>query len=362
MSEPIKSFKDLSLSIGLQKSLEKMNFINPTPIQAKAIPVALQNRDIIACAQTGTGKTAAFCIPILSKLEKGQKLALILVPTREIAAQIAMVLKQISQDSPFIKQSLLIGGTSMYQQIQSLKRSPNIIIATPGRLVDHLRRGTVSLFKASILVLDEADRMLDMGFTAQLNEILRFLPSQRQTLLFSATFPQNIEKLAGKYLKDPVRVSVGAVSKPVEVINQKMISVPNQKKNGILVEELYSRTGSILIFARTKHRTDSLTKHLNHCGFQVNRLHGGRSQSQRNHAIDGFRSGKFNILVATDIAARGIDIPQITHVINYDLPKCTEDYVHRIGRTARAGASGNALSLVCPEEQGQWKRISKLYQ
>lgn len=357
----IQSFQELRLSPELQHALDQMGYKTPTPIQAQAIPVALLNRDLLASAQTGTGKTAAFCIPIIFKLEKNpKKAALILVPTREIATQITGVLNKLTKNLKDLKLALLMGGAPMGKQIRELSQKPRIIIATPGRLVDHLKRGTVSLFGTDILVLDEADRMLDMGFAAQLSQILRFLPSQRQTLFFSATLPNDIQKLASKYLKDPVRISVGPTSQPVKAIQQSVIQVANAQKNNILFDELNARTGSVLIFARTKHRTDRLARQLVDCGYDVNRIHGGRTQNQRNSAIAGFRDGKFRILVATDLAARGIDIPQIAHVINYDLPQCPEDYVHRIGRTARAGASGNALSLVSPEEKGQWKEITRL--
>jgi superfamily II DNA/RNA helicase len=362
MQKIIESFRELSLPEGLQKAIEKMNFKVPTPIQAEAIPIGLMNRDLIASAQTGTGKTAAFCIPIVAKLEKNTgKSALILVPTREIATQIGRVLDDLTRFLPKLLTTTLVGGMPMPAQIRSLAKKPRIIIATPGRLCDHLRRGSISLFRTEILVLDEADRMLDMGFSAQLNEVLRFLPSQRQTLLFSATLPMDIQKLASKYQKDPVHISVGPTSTPVEEIKQSVIQTTQALKNSVLISELQARVGSVLIFTRTKSRTDRLAKHLTTVGLQVNRIHGGRSQNQRNSAIDGFRQGKFRILVATDIAARGIDIPHIAHVINYDLPKCTDDYVHRIGRTARAGAIGCALSLVAPEERGQWKDISRRF-
>lgn len=360
MTEAV-SFNKFPLSPGLQKSLLQMGYHKPTPIQQKAIPLATSNRDMIASAQTGTGKTAAFCIPLISKLEKSpKKSALILVPTREIAAQIKEVLLQLTKNTKGISITLLMGGTPMPPQVRQLAKKPKIIIATPGRLCDHLRRGSVSLFRTDMLVLDEADRMLDMGFAAQLNEICRFLPANRQTFLFSATLPNNINKLAKKYLKDPVRISVGPTSKPVEKIKQTIIQTKNNDKRAVLDHALNTRSGSILIFARTKYRTDRLTRQLIENGHKVSRLHGGRTQNQRNNAIAGFKAGKFRILVATDVAARGIDIPDIAHVINYDLPQCPEDYIHRIGRTGRAGASGGALSLVTPEEKGQWKDISKL--
>lgn len=362
MEKTIESFNEFSLPQGLNRALDQLGYKKPTPIQTEAIPVGLTNRDLIASAQTGTGKTAAFCIPIISRLDKNPaKSALILVPTREIAMQIGKVLEQLTQYLPKFATSIVVGGTPMYPQIKSLAKKPRIIIATPGRLVDHLRRGSVSLFKIDVLVLDEADRMLDMGFAAQLSEILRFLPSQRQTLLFSATMPPDIKKLGAKFQKDPIRISVGQESKPIEKINQSVIQTSQAQKNEVLIKELNTRQGAVLIFARTKHRTDRLAKHLSTVGLGVNRIHGGRTQGQRNSAIEGFRQGKFRILVATDIAARGIDIPHIAHVINYDLPKCIDDYVHRIGRTARAGATGCALSLVAPEERGQWKDISRKF-
>lgn len=357
------SFKELSLPQPLEAALVAMKYQTPTPIQAQAIPVALTNRDMIGCAQTGTGKTAAFCIPMIVNLIKApRKNALILVPTRELAVQIEEVLMNLTKGLPEMKAALLIGGLAMNPQIKALWKKPRIVVATPGRLVDHLRRGNISLSTAEILVLDEADRMLDMGFAPQLNEVLRFLPKNRQTLLFSATMPPDILKLAGKYLKDPVRVTVGTVSEPVKKIVQSVVQTTASTKNNTLVEELNARKGSVLIFARTKKRTDRVARFLADCGYKASRIHGDRTQKQRTDAIDGFRDGKFRILVATDIAARGIDISHIAHVINYDLPMVPEDYIHRIGRTARAGAEGQALSLLTPEDRLQWRDISKLLQ
>lgn len=357
----MQSFKDLTLPLPLERALAAMNYSQPTPIQSKAIPVALTGRDLIGCAQTGTGKTAAFCIPLITDLLKDQRrTALILVPTRELAIQIEEVLKNLLKFLPEIRGVMLIGGAAMNPQIKALARKPRIVVATPGRLTDHLRRRTISLASAEILVLDEADRMLDMGFAPQLNEILRFVPKNRQTLMFSATLPPEIQKLAAKYLKNPERVTVGAVSQPVAKIVQSVIQTTHSAKNELLVDELNARKGSVLIFARTKRRTDKVARLLGDWGYKVSRIHGDRSQKQRVDAIDGFRSGKFRILVATDIAARGIDISHIAHVINYDLPSVPEDYIHRIGRTARAGADGNAVSFVTPEEKVQWRDISRL--
>lgn len=339
----------------------KMGFEKPTPIQAQAIPVVFSDQDLIGCAQTGTGKTAAFSLPIIVKLLKTPgKTALILVPTRELAAQIQEVLVKLTYFTPELKSVLLIGGTSMKSQLKSISRQPRIIVATPGRLVDHLSRRSLALMNTEILVLDEADRMLDMGFAPQLNQILRFLPKDRQTLLFSATLPPDIQKLAGKYLRNPIRVTVGAISQPAKKIVQSIVHTTVTKKNDVLMDELNLRQGSVLIFTRTKARTDRVAHFLTGYGHKVSRIHGGRSQGQRNLALAGFKDGKFRILVATDIAARGIDVAHIAHVINYDLPQVPEDYVHRIGRTARADREGEAVSLVTPEERGLWKDISRL--
>lgn len=356
----MQSFKELALPEVLEQALAAMSYQKPTPIQAQAIPPALLNRDIMGCAQTGTGKTAAFGIPLVAALLKtSHKSALVLVPTRELALQVEEVLGKLVHFSPTLKTVVLIGGASMNAQTRALRSKPRIVVATPGRLVDHLRQGNLTLSNAEVLVLDEADRMLDMGFLPQLNQVLRYLPRVRQTMLFSATFPNDLQKLAGKYLKEPVKVTVGTVSKPAAKIKQSTIQATIATKNDVLMDELNARNGSVLIFARTKRRTDKLARVLTEYGFKAGRIHGDRSQKQRQDAIDGFRDGKFKILVATDIAARGLDIPHIAHVINYDLPMTPEEYVHRIGRTARAGAEGNAVSLLTPEDRGQWKQISR---
>ncbi|MBI2838343.1 MAG: DEAD/DEAH box helicase [Acidobacteria bacterium] len=357
----MSEFKDMNLPAPIETALTAMRFSTPTPIQEQAIPVALSGRDLIGCAQTGTGKTAAFCIPLITRLlSVPQKTALILAPTRELAVQITDVIAQLTVAVPAIRSTLLIGGAAMEPQIRSLARKPRIVVATPGRLLDHLQRRTVSLAATEILVLDEADRMLDMGFAPQLDAIRRFLPHTRQTLLFSATIPDDILKLASRYLKDPVRVNVGAIAQPVQEVRQSVVQTTGAAKNDVLLDELKARRGSVLIFARTKRRTDRLAKRLAQGGHSVTHIHGDRSQSQRDRAIKGFRSGAYRILVATDIAARGLDVPHIAHVINYDMPQAPEDYVHRIGRTARAGALGESLCLVVPEDQSQWRRISHL--
>lgn len=356
------TFEQLALSAPLLEALRKMKFSSPTPIQAKAIPIGIEGKDLIACAETGSGKTAAYAIPLIHQLLiRTDAAALILAPTRELASQISTVLRSLTLTTPNLRLISIVGGADMRKQLQQLKAKPRIIVATPGRLTDHLRRGSLKLDKVGFLVLDEGDRMLDMGFAPQLDVILKFLPKQRQTSLFSATLSPKVHQLAQKYLHQPVRVSVGAESMPPSAITQKSIQTTHDKKNDVLLDELNARRGSAIVFTRTKHRTDKVAKYLASYGFAVSRIHGGRSQGQRNMALKGFRDGEFRILVATDIAARGIDVPQIAHVINYDLPMCDEDYLHRIGRTARAGQSGEALSLLTPEDKSAWFHLAKKY-
>ncbi len=357
----MQTFQELSLAPSLAKGLATMNFSIPTPIQAKAIPIALEGRDLIACAQTGTGKTAAFGVPMVERLyQKRESVGLVLVPTRELAMQVTDVFRQLVFHAPHLRTVSLIGGVSMQPQLRALKGGYRILIATPGRLLDHLERGSVDLNKLEVLTLDEADRMLDMGFAPQLKRIFGYLPVNRQTLLFSATLPPNIRDLARSILRDPSEVSVGAVSKPAEKIEQATRFVNGDEKNNTLLDEINQRKGSILIFTRTQRRTDRLARYLESYGIPCGRIHGGRSQGQRNRALEEFRKETTRILVATDIAARGIDIDHVAHVINYDLPQVAEDYVHRIGRTARAGREGCALSLIAPEEKPLWKEIEKL--
>lgn len=359
----MNTFLELDLHPYILKSLEEMKFVKPTPIQAKAIPLAFTGQDLIGTAQTGTGKTAAFSIPILTKLlADPQATALILAPTRELAVQITHFIRDLIGKMTGVQVTLLIGGVPLKRQVELLKKKPRILVATPGRLLDHLKSRKVSLDNCKILVLDEADRMLDMGFAPQLREIRRFLPKHRQTMLFTATMPSDMMKLSQDYLKNPVKVSAGDNSKPIKKIVQSVIETPQHLKQKVLLEQLQKREGSVLIFLRTKHRTDKLAKFLRNERFRVARIHGDRSQSQRESAIEGFRSGEFRILVATDIAARGLDISNIAHVINYDLPQMPEDYVHRIGRTARNGAEGESISLVTPEDKKAWRAIEKLIQ
>lgn len=354
-------FQKMNLPAPLQKALTAIKFDNPTPIQAAAIPIALQGKDLIGCAQTGTGKTAAFCIPIVARLiENPQAQALILAPTRELALQISEVLRKLTMPvQKQLKTVLLIGGTPMYRQFKDLQQNPSIIVATPGRLSDHLRRKSVNLQKVEILVLDEGDRMLDMGFEPQIIEIFKFMKPERQTLLFSATMPEKIRRLAKKYMTNPESVSVGEESKPASKITHSIIQTTRSEKNEVLLDQLNARQGSVLIFVNTQLGTSRVTDYLADYGIDVTLIHGGRSQGQRNSALMGFRTGKFRVMVATDVAARGLDVPHIAHVINYDLPKMVEDYVHRIGRTARAGAVGEAVCLISNEDRGLWNRIAR---
>ncbi len=357
----MESFQELGLPVFLGESLKRMNFSKPTPVQAQAIPAALLGKDVIASAQTGTGKTAAFGIPLLNFLENHKdQTALILTPTRELAMQVLEVLRKLTGTHFMGGSVLLIGGANMGTQLSALSRKPRLFIGTPGRVIDHLQRGSLNLASTGFLVLDEADRMLDMGFAPQLEEIRKRLAPKRQTLLFSATIPSNIRDMGSRYLKDPVRITVGETTQPIAKINQMVIHTSEPKKPEELVNELNERQGSVLLFARTQNRVDRIAERLKEQGFKVTRIHGGRSQSQRRQAIEHFREGHYRVLVATDIAARGLDIHHIAHVINYDLPRNPEDYIHRVGRTARAGAEGASLCFLTQEDRDLWNRILKL--
>lgn len=357
----MSKFSDFPLSPSLQKALTALQFFSPTPIQTKAIPLVLDGKDVVGLAQTGTGKTGAFAIPLIERLlREPHSSCLVLAPTRELAMQIHAFVKGLLGKNTQLRAALLIGGASMHMQNVELRRHPRMLIATPGRLVDHLRSHAQLLRRTNMLVLDEADRMLDMGFLPQLKVVLRALPQQRQTLMFSATFAPEVKTLSAQFLRQPVEVSVGEVSRPVQRIEQQIIQTTQKDKNEILLDELNARQGSILVFTRTKLRTDRLAKYLLSYGYEVARIHGDRTLAQRRNAIEGFRGGQFRILVATDIAARGLDIADIAHVINYDLPQVAEDYVHRIGRTARNGKGGRALCLLTPEDRQLWRAISKI--
>jgi superfamily II DNA/RNA helicase len=354
----MENFNALGLPRPLLHALDNMQFKTPTPIQAQAIPFALQGRDVLGSAQTGTGKTAAFSIPMLAHLlGHPQSTALIMTPTRELAAQVVETVKKMLFDMPQIKTALLIGGDSMYKQLQQLKARPRIIVGTPGRINDHLQQGTLDLSRADFLVLDETDRMLDMGFEVQIERIVGRLPRQRQTLLFSATLPLRIVNVAARYLHNPQRVSVGSTHTPVDRIKQELIHIQVAEKYGRLIEQLRQRQGSVIVFVKTKRGADRLAKKLTAEQHSAVAIHGNLNQNQRTRVIAAFRDKKHRIMVATDVAARGLDIPHIEHVINYDLPQQPEDYIHRIGRTARAGAEGAAVCFITPEDSELWRDI-----
>ncbi len=354
-------FQSMNLPDSLQSNLANMQFTTPTPIQEQAIPVALNGEDILGSAQTGTGKTGAFGIPLIAHLLNNEEsCALVMAPTRELATQVlAQLTAMLGKKSP-IKSALLIGGDPMPKQFAQLRAKPRLIVGTPGRINDHLKRKTVKLKRTDFLVLDETDRMLDMGFSVQLETILPELADERQTLLFSATMPKNIQNLAKKYLHNPVHIVADAPSSVSENVEQENISCRGVEKYTRLVEELEKRNGSVIVFVKTKFNTEKMAQSLEKDGLSAQAIHGDLRQTRRDRVIKGFRNQKYRILVATDIAARGLDIPHIEHVINYDLPQCAEDYIHRIGRTGRAGASGQALNILTPADKRKWREIEKL--
>jgi len=357
----MNSFHELDLPEVLLNNLAQMKFDTPTPIQASAIPHILQGRDILGSAQTGTGKTAAFGIPLVAKLiSHPTGRALVMTPTRELAVQVATQLRDIVGRKSKIRTAILIGGDSMGKQLSQLRQNPRIIVGTPGRINDHLERRSLKLGEADYLVLDETDRMLDMGFEPQVENILDHMPVERQTLLFSATLPNNIVKIAQKYLKDPERISVAPTCSAADNVTQQNIDVTTGGKFVTLCDEVKERDGSIIIFVRTKYATEKLALKLTKEGCDARAIHGDLRQSKRDRVISSFRQKKYRILVATDVAARGLDIPHIEHVVNYDLPQNPEDYIHRIGRTARAGATGFALNLVTPDDRRKWQAIDRL--
>lgn len=357
----MNNFEGFGLSTPLTKSLARMNYVDPTPIQEQAIPVALQGRDILGSAQTGTGKTAAFSIPMIEALTRSSRgTALVLTPTRELAKQVLDVIHQLIGPKNAIKTAFIIGGESMGKQLSQLRQRPRIIVGTPGRINDHLERGSMNLHDAGFLVLDETDRMLDMGFGVQLDRIIKHLPTKRQTLMFSATLPKDIVQLSGKYLTNPERVSVGATNVVATNIKQEIVRIEQGDKYKELIVQLHARDGSVIVFAKTKYNADRMAKNLRRDGFTSDALHGDLRQNKRDKVMLNFRKKNFRVLVATDIAARGLDVPHIEHVINYDLPQVAEDYIHRMGRTARAGAQGEALSFVSNQDGRKWSAIERL--
>jgi ATP-dependent RNA helicase DeaD len=355
------TFESLGVPPQILAALARINFTTPTPIQEKTIPLALKGRDILGTAQTGTGKTGAFVIPLLAHLLKNPaSTGLLVAPTRELAAQILQAVIQMLDRSAGIRCALLIGGESMGKQLDALRQQPRIIIGTPGRINDHLNRRSLNLSKTDYLVLDETDRMLDMGFGVQIDKILKYMPQRRQTMLFSATLPHHITKLADQYMHSPERIAVGSTTAPIAKIKQETLNVSQTEKYAALTVELEKRGGSVIIFVKTKHGADRLALKLDKENFDADAIHGDLRQNKRDRVIREFRNGKIRILVATDVAARGLDIPHIEHVINYDLPQCPEDFIHRIGRTGRNGAEGSALSFVSREDGAKWGAIQRL--
>jgi len=355
-------FAGFKLHPSLLRGIKELGFTRPTPIQAEAIPPAVDGRDILGCAQTGSGKTAAFLLPILNRLigkPRGTTRALIVTPTRELAAQIQEDLRDLAVHTP-VTSAAIFGGVGMGPQEHALRSGVDVVIATPGRLLDHMRQPYTRLGGLEVLVLDEADRMLDMGFLPDIRRILRSVPARRQTLFFSATMPAPIVALTRDMLKNPVTISLQRKAAPAAGITQAVYPVPQDLKSALLVALLQrGHMNDVLVFTRTKHRADRLFKQLVKQEISAERIHGNRSQPQRTEALAGFRSGKYRVLVATDIAARGIDVEELGHVVNFDVPLVPEDYIHRVGRTARAEATGDAFTFVAPEEEGELKAIER---
>lgn len=356
----MKTHKDFSfLPQPIYEKLTAMGITEPTPVQAQSIDPILAGKDLLATAQTGTGKTLAFVLPLVLRMQEDPKAeALILSPTRELAQQTYQTLTNLWQEEGKLPAALVIGGDNIHKQFASLRKKPRFIIATPGRVIDHMQRKTISLTKVKYVVLDETDRMLDMGFIAPLRQIMKAVPNERQTLMFSATMPKEVIGFTKEFLTDPVTVKIGSVSKPVDLIAQELVQLSTRDKLPQLLEELDTRKGSILIFVKTKHGADRLAKQLKQYGHKVNALHGDLRQNRRRQVLEFFREGSIPVLIATDVAARGIDVPHIGHVINFDLPMCPEDYIHRIGRTGRAGVVGSAISFVADDGQ-KWKSICR---
>jgi ATP-dependent RNA helicase RhlE len=360
------SFKDLGLKDALLRAIKEKGYTTPSPIQEKAIPHILAGKDVLASAQTGTGKTAGFTLPVIQYLSETKHpkyrpiRALILTPTRELAAQVYDNVKEYSSYLN-IKSTVIFGGVKAASQIATLKKGVDILVATPGRLLDLHNQKVISFKRVDVFILDEADRMLDMGFVRDINKIISYMPTKRQNLLFSATFSKEIKQLAQNLLKNPVMVEAEPENSTAEMVNQKVYRV-NKKQKTIIITNLIKEGNwnQVLVFMRTKHGANKLTKKLLQSGVSAAAIHGNKSQGARTKALENFKSNAVRVLVATDIAARGLDIPLLPHVVNYELPNVPEDYVHRIGRTGRAGASGQAISLVCSEETEYLKEIEKL--
>lgn len=355
-------FSELPLCSVLQNNLAKHNFVHPTPVQSKAIPPALEGRDVVATAQTGTGKTLAFVLPMLESLMGGRRRpgvqAIILSPTRELALQIQETFVKVAVGTG-ISSAVIVGGMNERPQIDAIKRGAQVLIATPGRLEDFLQRKLVQPFFNRILVLDEADRMLDMGFLPSLQRIIAAIPAQRQTLFFSATIEKSVAHLVEKHVNNPVRVAIGVTTEASAQVELHAYEIHKDSKTGLLTHLLDRQTGTFLVFARTKHGAERLSRQLDRMGFAAASIHGNRSQAQRNKALKGFQDGEYRVLVATDVASRGIHVDGIAHVVNYDLPQVPEDFIHRVGRTGRAGQTGIASTFIMPGERGEVRRIEK---
>ena len=359
MEQHNNGFYGLGIAPGLLEVIDELGYTEPTPIQRKAIPIGISGQDIIGIAQTGTGKTLAFAIPLIQHLAKTKGKGLILVPTRELALQVHATVQKIAK-SQHLPTAVLIGGESMRPQLDALRRHPRVIVATPGRLIDHLEHRTAKVDDVAVLILDEADRMLDIGFGPQIEQILRTVPKERQTMLFSATMPDDIVRIAAKHMKLPVRTEIAPAGTVVETVSQEVFVVPKEAKAALLAKLLTQYTGPVLLFSRTKRGAHKITQQLRKVGHAAAQIHADRTLSQRKEALEGFRSGKYLILVATDIAARGIDVKGIEVVINYDLPDDPENYVHRIGRTGRAGVVGHAVSIATPEQGKDVRAIESI--
>ena len=354
ITEQVSGFLALGVSPSVANRLASRGIVDPTPIQAGAIPFAMEGSDVLGLAQTGTGKTLAFGLPIAQRLDQGE-VALILAPTRELAHQICDTMYQLG-----LKAALIVGGEAMGRQIKQLRNPHDVVVATPGRLMDHMQQRTYRLNRVVTVVLDEADRMLDMGFAPAIEKILAACPRDRQTLLFSATMPDSIEKLANKFLDNPKRVEVAPQGSASELVDQELIYVPQEQKRDELCRILNIEEGTVLVFSRTRHGARKLTQAIREEGHAVAEIHAARSLAQRREALNGFKNGRYRVLVATDIAARGIDVKDIALVVNYDVPEHAEDYVHRIGRTGRAGARGRAVTLALPGQRKLIRAIERL--
>ena len=358
-------FNQLGLSAELLRAIDEKGYREATPIQQQSIPLILEGRDILAGAQTGTGKTAGFTLPMLQKLQFSQKnrrsiRALVLTPTRELAAQVGESVRDYGRHLPF-RSAVIFGGVSSNTQISKLRKGVDVVVATPGRLLDHLQQGNIDLSKIEFLVLDEADRMLDMGFIRDIKKIFKFLPKERQNLLFSATFSDDIRRLAANLLNAPTEIQVAARNQPADRVSQIVYPVDKSRKRELLSHRIGKENWKqVLVFTRTKHGANRLAQQLSDDGLASAAIHGNKSQTARTRALSDFKSNKVRVLVATDIAARGLDIDKLPHVVNYELPHVPEDYVHRIGRTARAGREGHAVSLVCVDEHKLLGDIEKL--